>query len=262
MNLTDLDRAHDAMEADPADDRLRLRFFERLADSELFLLLSEEADGDSITPELFNVGDQHYVLVFDTADRLAEFVGKVAPFAATSGRGLCALLEGQGAGLALNPDVAPSAMLIPADAVDWLARTLAEGPEETSAQISEVGAPQDVPQELLLGLDRKLATAGGLARAAYLVSVSYKDGGRGRMLAFVDAVEEAEPALASAVGEALTFSGIEAGALDVSFIRAQDPIAASLAKWGLRFDLPEPAQVETNAPKAPGMDPDSPPKLR
>jgi len=262
MSLTDLDRAHEAKESDPADVRLRLQFFERLADSELFLLLSEEADGDSIMPELFNVGDQHYVLVFDTADRLAEFVGNVAPFAATSGRGLCALLAGQGAGLALNPDVAPSAMLIPSDAVDWLARTLAEGPEETSGQIREVGAPQDVPQELLLGLDRKLATAGGLARAAYLVSVSYEDGGRGHMLAFLDAIDEAHPALASAVSEALTFSGIEAGALDVSFVRAQDPIAASLAKWGLRFDLPEPVHIETNAPKAPGMDPDSPPKLR
>ncbi len=262
MTETELDRAYAAMAAQPADDRLRLQFFERLADCELYLLLSEEADGDSITPELFNVQGQQYVLVFDTADRLAEFVGNIAPFAATSGRGLCALLEGQGAGLALNPDVAPSAMLIPADAVDWLARTLAEGPEETSAQISEVGAPQDVPQDLLLGLDRKLATAGGLARAAYLVSVSYEDGGRGHMLAFLDAIEAAQPALASAVSEALTFSGIEAGALDVSFIRAQDPIAASLAKWGLRFDLPEPARIEANAAQAPGMDPDSPPKLR
>lgn len=262
MNLTDLDRAHAAMEAHPADDRLRLKFFERLADSELYLLLADEADGDSITPELFAVGGSHYVLVFDTADRLAEFVGSIAPFAATSGRGLCALLEGQGAGLALNPDVAPSAMLIPADAVDWLARTLAEGPEETSGQISEVGAPQEVPQELLLSLDRKLATAGGLAVAAYLVSVVYEDGGRGHMLAFLDAIEAAQPALASAVSEALTFSGIEAGALDVSFVRAQDPIAAALAKWGLRFDLPEPVRPEASAPKAPGMDPDSPPKLR
>lgn len=262
MNATDLDRAHAAMEAHPSDDRLRLQFFERLADSELFLLLAEEADGDSIAPELFAVDGRHYVLVFDTSDRLAEFVGSIAPFAATSGRGLCALLEGQGAGLALNPDVAPSAMLIPADAVDWLARTLAEGPEETSGRISEVGAPQEVPQELLLSLDRKLATAGGLARAAYLVSVIYEDGARGHMLAFLDAIEAAQPALASAVSEALTFSGIEAGALDVSFVRAQDPIAAALAKWGLRFDLPEPARPETEAPKAPGMDPDSPPKLR
>ncbi len=262
MTETDLDRAYAAMAARPTDGRLRLQFFERLADSELYLLLSEEADGDSIAPELFNAQGQHYVLVFDTADRLAEFVGSIAPFAATSGRGLCALLEGQGAGLALNPDVAPSSMLVPAEAVDWLAQTLAEGPEETSGQISEVHAPQDVPQELLQSLDRKLATAGGLARAAYLVSVVYEDGGRGHMLAFLDAIEEAQPALAAAVSEALTFSGIEAGALDVSFVRAEDPIVLTLTKWGLRFDLPELVRPEAEAPKAPGMDPGSPPKLR
>lgn len=262
MSETELDQAYAAMAAQPADDRLRLQFFERLADSELFLLLAEEAEGDSIAPELFNLDGKHYVVVFDTADRLAEFVGSVSPFAATSGRGLCALLEGQGAGLALNPDVAPSAMLIPAEAVDWLAQTLATGPEETSGQISEVHAPQDVPQELLLSLDRKLATAGGLARAAYLVSVIYEGGGRGHMLAFLDAIEEAQSALAAAVSEALTFSGIEAGALDVSFIRAEDPIVLTLTKWGLRFDLPEPARPVVEEPKAPGMDPASPPKLR
>lgn len=261
MSETELDQAYTAMAAQPADDRLRLQFFERLADSELFLLLAEEAEGDSIAPELFNLDGKHYVVVFDTADRLAEFVGGVSPFAATSGRGLCALLEGQGAGLALNPDVAPSAMLIPAEAVDWLAQTLATGPEETSGQISEVHAPQDVPQELLLSIDRKLATAGGLARAAYLVSVIYEGGGRGHMLAFLEAIEEAQPALAAAVSEALTFSGIEAGALDVSFIRAEDPIVLTLTKWGLRFDLPEPARPVVEAPKAPGMDPASPPKL-
>lgn len=262
MTQTDLDRAHAAMEAQPDDDKLRLRFFERLADSELFLLLAQEAEDDRITPDLFDVDGQHYVLVFDTEDRLAEFVGRIAPYAATSGRGLCALLEGQGAGLALNPDVAPSAMLIPSDAVDWLARTLAEGPRQSAGRISEIMAPRDVPQELLQSLDRKLATAGGLARAAYLVSVVYEEGGRGHMLAFLDAIDAAQQALASAVSEALTFSGIEAGALDVSFVRAQDPLAASLAKWGLRFDLPQPAQPKAPAPKAPGMDPDSPPKLR
>ena len=38
--LTPLDTAHDAMQAAPEDDRARLRFYERLADSELFLMLT------------------------------------------------------------------------------------------------------------------------------------------------------------------------------------------------------------------------------
>ena len=37
-NLTPLDKAHAAMDADEADDAARLKFYQRLADSELFLL--------------------------------------------------------------------------------------------------------------------------------------------------------------------------------------------------------------------------------
>ena len=47
---TPLDTAHTAMDATPDDDAARLRFFERLADSELFLLLQGEATGDSLSP--------------------------------------------------------------------------------------------------------------------------------------------------------------------------------------------------------------------
>ena len=46
--MTPLDTVHAAMEAAPQDDAARLRFYERLADSELFLLLTEEAQGDNI----------------------------------------------------------------------------------------------------------------------------------------------------------------------------------------------------------------------
>ena len=42
---TALDLAHAAMDAAPEDNAARLRFYHRLADSELFLLLSAEPDG-------------------------------------------------------------------------------------------------------------------------------------------------------------------------------------------------------------------------
>jgi hypothetical protein len=64
-------------------------------------------------------------------------------------------------------------------------------------------APKGLPQVLVAGLDAKLARAGGLAAAALLVGVTYQGGRRGHMLAFVDAVPEAEAALARAAGEAL-----------------------------------------------------------
>ena len=73
-------------------------------------------------------------------------------------------------------------------------------------------------------------------------------------------VPGAEPALAQAASEALIFSGLDAGEMDVAFFAASNPVSARLAKVGLRFDLPQPEPV--SAPNAPGMDPDTPPRLR
>jgi len=41
--MTPLDQAHDAMENAPADDAARLRFYDRLAGTELFFLLASHA---------------------------------------------------------------------------------------------------------------------------------------------------------------------------------------------------------------------------
>ncbi len=258
-DLTDLDSAHGAMTADETDDLARLRFYERLADSELFMLLEGEAEGDQITPALFEVEDQQFVLIFDREERMVEFYGKIAPYAALSGRGMAQMLEGQRIGMALNMGVAPSAMLIPAEAVDWLAQTLGVAAEEVEGQITELTAPAGLPETLLEALDRKLATAAGMAVEAYLCGVTYEGGGKGHMLAFVGTTPGAEDALTAAVNEALVFSGIDAGMLDVAHLEGGDPVSERVARVGLRFDLPAPQMPE--APAAPGMDPDKPPKL-
>lgn len=259
-DITDLDAAHAAMEAAPDDDALRLRFHERLADSELFLLLTRDPLGDDVDPQMFEDEGQQFVLIFDRETRLAEFAGRVAPTVTLPGRGLVRMLAGQGIGMALNLGVAPSATLIPAEAVDWLAETLDHAPQATAARPVAFHAPKGLPEALILGFDRKLATAGGLARNAWLVGVTYADNTRGHMLAFMGALPEAEAALAAAAGEALTFSGIEAGAMDVTFIADGHPVGGQLARVGLRFDLPEP--VAPLAPSAPGTDPAKPPNLR
>jgi len=60
----------------------------------------------------------------------------------------------------------------------------------------------------------------------------------------------------------LRFSGLEAAALDVGFFRASDPVAARLARVGLRFDLPKPETPAQVPGSAPGRDPDKPPRLK
>lgn len=260
--MTPLDQAHAAMEAAPGDDALRLRFYDRLAGSELVLLLEAEPEGARIRPAIFPVEGERFVLVFDREDRLTAFAEGAAPYAALSGRALAGMLAGQGIGLGVNLGVAPSSILIEAASVDWLAATLAAAPEEVEERPEELAAPVGLPEMLLTALDQRLATAEGLARMAYLVGATYAGGRRGHLMAFVDVLPGAEPALARAVGDALTFSGVEAGTLDVGFFRAADPVAARLARVGLRFDLPEAPKIGQIAGTAPGMDPDRPPRLR
>lgn len=256
---TPIDAAHAAMEAAPDDDAARLRFYERLGDAELVLLLKSAPEGEQIAPEVFPVDGADYVLAFDREERLAAFAEGAVPHVTLSGRVLAGMLAGQGLGLGLNVDVAPSAILIPPAAVEWLHGTLAHGPAEAEDSIAEVAAPKGLPEVLITALDAKLATAAGLAQAAYLAGVTYRSGARGHILAVIGAQPGAEGALARAVNEALVFSGIEAGALDVTFLDAGAPLVGTLSKRGLRFDLPQP--IEPAARPAPGSDPNKPPRL-
>lgn len=259
---TPLDAAHAAMEAAPEDEAARLRFYDRLADAELFLMLTREPEGDAIDPELFDLGDARFVLAFDREERLSQFAGRAVPYAALSGRALAGMAAGQGVGLALNPEVAPSSILLPADALAWLSDTLDHAPQQAQARPVAFAAPEGLPEALLAALDTKLAAAPGLARAAHLAKVTYEDGSRGHLLAFTGTLPGAEDALARAMGEALVFSGLEAGALDVTFLADDNPAAAQIARASLRFDLPQPEAPARVDPVAPGSDPDKPPRLR
>ncbi len=258
-----LDDAYAAMAAAAdGDDGPRLRFYERLVDGEMVVLLETEAVGETLTPRVFDLEDGPVVLIFDSEARLAAFTSVPAPYAALPGRVVAQLLAGQGIGLGINLGVAPSAMVLPPFAVDWLAETLAHGPEEAEARPQSFHPPKGLPQSLIAGLDAKLARAGGLAAYALLAGVVYDDGRHGHMLVFVDAAAGAQPALARASAEALTFSGIEAGELDVAFLTAADTALGAMEQVALRFDLPVPVAAEPAAPQAPGMNPDKPPVLR
>jgi hypothetical protein len=257
---TPLDEAFAAMETDGTESA-RLRWFDRLAASELFVLLEAEVEGDRIRPRVFEVEDGAFVCVFDREERLSGFAGEAAPYASLSGRALAGMLTGQCLGLAVNLGTTAE-MLLDEAAVTWLAQMLASRPDEVEEIPSEISSPGALPQALLTALDARLASAAGLARRAALVGVGYGGGRHGHLLAFIDALPGAEPSLARLVGEALSFSGLEAGTLDVGFFRGDDAVAPRLVRAGLLFDLPDLQDPQAGAPVAPGMDPDRPPRLR
>ncbi|MEO0389572.1 MAG: SseB family protein [Pseudomonadota bacterium] len=258
--MTPLDLAHAAMMADEAADAPRAAFYAQLATTELYLLLEAEPEGDAITPRSFDLPSGTVVLAFDREDRLAHFAGGPAPYAAVSGRTLAELLAPSQLGLGLNLDVAPSSILLPADAMRWLADTTATPEAAQEARIAAIAPPHGLPEALLTALDARLAGATGLARFAALALATYAQGGKGHLLAFVGALPDAEPALRRAGAEALRFSGLEAGSLDIVFLSASHPLAEALSRTGLRFDIPQPEELA--ARRAPGSDPAHPPKLK
>ncbi|MEM9716796.1 MAG: SseB family protein [Pseudomonadota bacterium] len=257
--MTILDDAYAAMEA--GEDYERLAYYGQLAQSELFLALTEEPTDDKVKPWVFDTGQGKFAIAFDTEDRLSEFANGPAAFIAVSGRTIVEMLRGQGIGLGVNLVVAPSGHLMEPHDVEWMADLLDKRPEETAALPTEVNAPGLLPDRLILELDRRLSALTGQARYAYLVEAKYETGATGHLLAFVNALDGAEGALAQTVSEALSFSGIDAGSIDVTFIQASDPFAASIAKVGLRFDLPKAEAPQPIDRAAPGSDPDKPPIL-
>ena len=229
---SELDRAHAAMQT--GGDAEGMAFYRVLADAELFLLLEAEAEGDVMTPRLFDLAEGAVMLAFDSEERLAAFADGPLPYAVLPGRVIAGQMTGQGPifgkrlslGLNLGSGAA-SEVILPPEALDWLLALLDQAPPEAiQARIALFEAPM-VPAAVLAALAGSLA---GVDQAR-LVGVRYIDGRRGQMLALTGVMVAAQVKVARAVTEALAFSGIDAGALDVAFLKTDDPALDMMAGW-------------------------------
>jgi hypothetical protein len=260
--MTSLDDAHAAMMRDDADDAARLGFYSMLADTELFLLLEGEPVGDRIEPRLFELDEGPVVLAFDLEERLAAFVGGPTPYAALPGRVIAAQLSGQNVGMGLNIGDAPSSILLPYDIMDWLTKTLGVQPKRVSAVPQGFSFPWGVPPEITQRLMEKLGANAGLADAVLLSEVVYEGGRHGHILAVLGAKVGSEVALSGAVSEALIFSGLDIGEIDVVFLGGEDPRIKIISAAALRLDLPKVPATSKGASTVLGAGPLRPPILR
>ena len=260
------DQAYAAMQA--GDESAGLRFYRLLADATLFLLLEREAEGERVDPRVFDLPDGPVLLAYDSEERLAVFgqgpqTGSGLPYAALPGRLIAQQMLGQGLSLGLNFGTgAASEVLLPPEALRWLCEMLEVAPIEVEATPAQFFAPKGLPGPLSDALTFTLGGAAGLAQAALLAGVRYSDGRLGHMLAVIDARPGAEEALARALSEALVFSGLEAGELDVAFLASSDVAVAELARVAVVFEVPELVVQAAVERAAPGMDAAKPPRLR
>lgn len=219
--------------ARPDDDAARLALYEALSGAELVLPLASETDED-VEPVTEEWGGVPHVVAHDRPEGVAGSV------ASLGGLALAQMLEGQGTGIALRLRHLPEPVLVSPEAVDWLARTLAEGPEAVQARPVAAHPPEALPPALLGALDRRIAQGEGLADEAFLARVDWSDGTAGHLLAVVGAKPGAEETLAAGINAAVALSGAEGVRLDVTFLSKDDPAVARLARVGLRFDLAAP----------------------
>lgn len=252
------------MAASPEDEAARRAYYQCLADTELLLLLAEEPHGDNLKPEVFDLTDGRFALVFDTAERLAEFGGgRVVPFAELTGRILADMLRGRNIGMVLNPGVAPSEFMMSPDAVNWMNQALGAAPSEVSRRVTAILGASTLPDPVCDLIAAKLETAAGLVGQAWLASASYDSGEEGQLLGFVDAYDDARAALGQAAAEALAFSGMDGAGIEVGFFRAGTPIAEQLSASARPVPLSLPAEEPRTAKRqAPGSDPERPPILK
>lgn len=261
MTRSALDAAHAAMQA--GDEAEARAFYRLLADAPLCLLLSAPAEGDQLQPQVFDLSDGPVILAFDSEERLAAFQDGPQPYAVLPGRVIAQAVAGQGVSLGLNlGSGAESETLLPPEVLAHLLALLEVSSDVIEGQARRFEPPQ-VPPTAQEALAAAVQAAAGLVAGAVLAGVVYDTGARGHILALIGAKDSAEPALAQAMAEALSFAGLEAAALDVVFLNAEDPALRRIAAVGHVFEIAPLVMPETPmAPRAPGSDPDRPPRLR
>lgn len=248
------------MIAAPDDDVARLRYFETLADTTLYLLLDTDPEGDRIHPKTVTADGIETVLAFDHEERLADFTGEPAPFVELPGRKLAEMLAGSKLALGLNIGVAASETLLPPEAMVWLGDMLGGQGVEQVVGLAGVAPPDRLDPDLEAALEAKLHGAAGLAEQAVLVTARHHDGAQTLLLAIIGAAPGVEAALRQAIAEAVGFTASGA-TLDIGFFAPGDRTLADILAVGRAFTIPEPASREAVA-TTPGMDPAKPPRLR
>ncbi|NNU79898.1 SseB family protein [Halovulum dunhuangense] len=257
---TALDRAHDRMIRAGETEDARRAFFATLAATGLVLVLEEEParGSDRVKPLILETGDGPLALAFDTEARMAAFLEGGAPMAVIEGRDLGALLSAAGLGLALNIEVAPSAIILPVDAMDWIAGIAPAAAEVNAGRIAGLRAPVGAAQTLLDALAGQLAALAGHAEEAFLVQAAYADGSEALLLALTGVAPGARDEVSRSIAAALALAGLSEGVLDLAFPDGGDPLLGRLRETGFSLSIPTPRRLPGAAP---GGDPAKPPRL-
>ena len=246
----------------PADQAMRMQFFITFLDSELYLLLSEEASYESISPIVASHKGIEHVLVFTSEDNLAEYSKQISPYAALSGRVIVEMFAQADLGIALNFAILSSELFLTTEEIKWLNEIVAEVPAIHQARPTAFFPLAEESKKLNSILIDKLLSLAELAASFWLTGVEYDNQSQGVMLIILDACTGAEAPLAKAALEAVAFSGLENLSFEVSFLPGQEKVVETVKRQGQPLLFPERPAKKLYQPSMPGGDPSKPPRLR
>lgn len=238
-----------------ADNAARAAILRRLADTELFLALAFDPREDMAAVMRLPMEGGEVALACDDDGRLADALGRPVAHLALPGREVARRLGAEGLPLLVNPG-APSAMLLDASVLAWLAQALAAAPTEVDDRVRSLLPPDPaVVAALAPALGARLADMGGLTRGGVLVAAQLTDGTCCHLVILSGTPEAARPAIAKALAELISFLPPLPAPVDVSFAEHL-PIPAGAVTIRIEpAPAPEPA-----APAAPAEP--RPPRLR
>ncbi|TVQ56547.1 MAG: SseB family protein [Rhodobacteraceae bacterium] len=252
--MTPLDAAHAAAEAPGAPESARLRFYALLLETTLCVPVEPGPEDAALRPRVFPLEAGPVALAFDDDGRMAGFFGGPTDYVSLTGRALAAAAAGAGVGLGLNLD-APSATLLPAEAVAWLAAEMGGGAEaaDLSGPVT-VAAPTGIDGALLAALAERLAGLPGMVAEAWLVRLERPEASELALLLLpAPAARRAGEGLAALLGRVAAAAG--AASVAVGLLDDGHALLGPARAKGVGLH-PGPA------PEAPAAKPAGPPRLR
>lgn len=255
MTETPLDRAAMLADAPDAGDAERAHYYEVFAAAEFFLAIEPETlESDAPQPLLFPVEEVNTALIFDREDRLAAFMGGEGVHLALSGRAVLSMFSGRRIQIGVNLGDAPSATILPVEAVDWAVSALHQPIEAERNAGVKLTAPKGAAPELLARIDSRLAGMAEYISEAWLCGRE----GEGLILCLALRTDGAESAVVSALAETAQFAGGDRPAFDIAVLEADDAGLSVARAQGFGFEV----AVASHVRAIPGADPAKPPKLR
>jgi len=241
-------------------------FYDALAATTLFMPIEGDPEADDAAPMALELEGGPTLLVFDTEERLAEFIDKPMGYAAAPGRTVIEMAARAGAQIGVNLGPSPSATLLPVDVVAWIAEALTTPVEIQDLSRVMLSPPRAPDAALLQALAERLAEYADLAAEGWLVSVETGEGPAGLALILLPqpGVSNDGGALAEALSEgiarAVQFATPGEAPPALALVEEGEKPLAVARRVGIGLHgVAEEAPAE---PQAPGSDPAKPPKLR